>query len=204
MADKRNTYDWVAIERDFRTDQFSLRELAAKHGPSPGQISKRAKAGGWKKDLTEAIGTQTKARLAEETAKATSGEGNTDGNSVSSRAQEEATVKAAAEARVQIVLGHRKQVTRLRLTSERVLDLLDDLLNGNEEGRTFAMKVLCITKGDGMTGLLTSAMNLVERVIRLERQAFGLDESEQREDLDRAEQLREDLRQRMARLSSGK
>ena len=39
--------DWKAVERDYLTRKFTNRELAAKHGCSHTQVSRRAKRGGW-------------------------------------------------------------------------------------------------------------------------------------------------------------
>lgn len=197
-----NRHDWDAIERDYRTGQFSLRELSAKHGISHTAIAKRAKEKGWLRDLSDDVRRETNARLIDATAKK-SAEAAGDADEVSTGVYSEVysgnpgsqeAVRAAGKANAEIVLGHRKNIKRIRLISERHLELLEAMLKGNEAEREQAITRLCISRGDGVTSHLKAAIDLVDRIIRLERQAFGLDESDQRSDLERAEAVKEQLR----------
>lgn len=45
----RKSIDWAAVERDYRLDKFTLRELESMHGISYAQISRKAKAACWHK-----------------------------------------------------------------------------------------------------------------------------------------------------------
>ena len=63
---KRRT-DWEAVERDYRIDKFTLRELAKKHDANHATIARRAEREGWTKDLTGAIRQATNARVISET-----------------------------------------------------------------------------------------------------------------------------------------
>lgn len=112
-APARKRVDWEAIERDYRTGQFTLRELAAKHGGSHQAIAKRAKAAGWTQDLGDQIRQATSARLVadlvdKEVAKS--------GQAVAN------TVVVAAEVNKQVILGHRADIAEVR-------NLAADLLN---------------------------------------------------------------------------
>ena len=55
--------DWEAVERDYRTGQYTLRELEAKHGPNNATISRHAANHGWTQDLSVAIKQATNAKL---------------------------------------------------------------------------------------------------------------------------------------------
>ena len=45
-AAKQSRHDWEAIERDYRTGLFSLRELEKKHGAGYADIARKAKKAG--------------------------------------------------------------------------------------------------------------------------------------------------------------
>lgn len=134
-ARKRN--DWEAIERDFRTGKFTLRELEAKHGAGYADISRRAKREGWTKDLADAVRQATTAALIEEitTAGATEAQRSTTD-----------VVLAVAEMNKQVILGHRSDLLRAKdqlaallvevsavKEHEGVLDEAAELLGGNSE-----------------------------------------------------------------------
>lgn len=111
----RKRVDWEAVERDYRTGQFSLRELESKHGAGYAKISKRAKDHGWTKDLGDAVRQATSAALIAEVAtdRATKGQHAATG-----------VVLAAAELNKQIILGQRARVAE---ATSVVLDLLGEL-----------------------------------------------------------------------------
>lgn len=65
---KGKRYDWEAIEADYRTDRFSLQQLAEEHGPSKSQMVRKAKEEGWDKDLIQAVQQRTRAELSQQDA----------------------------------------------------------------------------------------------------------------------------------------
>ena len=95
--------DWHAIERDFRTGTFTLREIGQRHGRSAAQISRQARARGWSKDLREVVRQATSTALIRELSsqKATAAQNETT-----------ETVLVAARAVTQVVLGHRRDIAR--------------------------------------------------------------------------------------------
>jgi hypothetical protein len=97
---KRRT-DWEAVERDYRTSQFTLRELAAKHGATHTTISRRAERDGWTKDLSEAIRQATNAKLIEATVQQ---------ECTSAHQSATEAVLGAAELNKQVILGQRSRV----------------------------------------------------------------------------------------------
>lgn len=56
--------DWEAIERDYRTGKFTLRQLAAKHGSSAPTIMRRARDGGWTQDIAPLVDAERERKLA--------------------------------------------------------------------------------------------------------------------------------------------
>lgn len=106
----RKRVDWEAIERDYRTGRFTLRELEAKHGTNNATIARKIKAdretdpARWQRDLTKAVRDATNAKLMEGLV-----------SKEISKGQQEVskTVLAAAEANTQIILAHRRQLREL-------------------------------------------------------------------------------------------
>jgi hypothetical protein len=60
---RRSKYDWDSISRDYRTGQFTVRELAAKHGPHFSLIAKMMKKFGVTPDLSAEVRKATNASL---------------------------------------------------------------------------------------------------------------------------------------------
>lgn len=157
----RARYDWEAIERDFRTGRYSLQQLSDKHGPHRGVISRKARDEGWEKDLTDAVAERTRAKLARRE---------------SAQSDIEA-VEAAASENAEVVRSHRAMMLRWRGINERFIETLSaQLATGkravlDRHGNAVEVDVDLEYTGRCMT-YGTQAM---ERVIKLERQSYGLD-----------------------------
>jgi hypothetical protein len=111
----RTGVDKDAVERDYRTTQMTLRELAAKHGCTHALIAKWAKVSGWTRDLQPAVKAATAALLMKEavtTAVTTGTQEVTNG------------VLAAAELNKQVILGHRADISKMR---RLVIDTLHEI-----------------------------------------------------------------------------
>lgn len=182
--EKKRRTDWDAVERDYRTGQFTLRELEAKHGADNGLISRKAKKDGWSQDLSRAIKAATNAKLVEELV---SKEISDSQQKVSS------TVLAAAEVNKDVILGHRKDI---RMLARIAADLTEEL---RQLGKTDLSSIAEMLMDDSLTqeqvaelrGAVSAVVKLPTRslvaqrlsatwgrVIALERQAFGLDDPE--------------------------
>jgi hypothetical protein len=156
-APKRKRIDWEAVERDYRTGRFTLRELEAKHGAGYAKISKRAKDNGWTKDLADAVRQATTAALIAEVATERATEGQKAATTV---------VLAAAELNKQVILGHRKHAINAREAMDAArakLVALGDSVADIREAATFASAVESLSR---------TAKNVIE----IERTAFGLDD----------------------------
>ena len=161
----RRRVDWDAVERDYRTGQMTLRELAEKYGCSHQAIAKRAKGSEWTQDLGEQIRQATNAKLVAELVN----------HEVAKSGQEVAnTVLAAAEVNTRVVLSHRKRLADLHRLAEDAQAKLEEMgctLVDVREAGVFVQAV---------NGLASITKTLIEQ----ERKAFGLDEtSEKKTDL---------------------
>lgn len=196
----RRKADWEAVERDYRTGQFTDGELEAKHGVSRENIVRRRKNDRksdptrWAKDLATHVRAATNALLMQDlvTSNVTEHHKNiTD------------TVLVTAEVNKQVILGHRTDIKNLRdLTAGLMSELaqsamavaeqdeLAELLATLQDGKPPAGKQLersqaLVRKALELPGRIASAKALAETFTRLqllERTAFGLDEKSQPED----------------------
>ncbi|MGP3789779.1 hypothetical protein [Pseudomonas sp. B392_1p] len=160
-------YDWTAVERDYRTGQYSNRELARIHGPSEGAIRKRAADGGWTRDLSE----QIRQRVREKTGRAIAQE-------IVQAETDAEVVEQAAEVGAGIVRGHQQLLRKAKTLAETLMDQLETQLSRGtitvqlKSGDTAEID----TPLDYAGKTLGNATMALERTIRLERQAYGLDD----------------------------
>lgn len=156
-APGKHKTDWQAVERDYRTGKFTLRELSTKHGPSHQAIAKQAKNNKWSQDLSLAIKQATNAKLvdalvAKEVAKS--------GQAVAD------TVLAAAELNKDVILGHRKDAQAAQAAMQQAMTaVLNAGANVTElkDAALFASAVECLSR-------------TVKNIVSIERQAFRLDD----------------------------
>lgn len=187
VARKRRT-DWEAVERDYRTGRFTLRELETKYEVNNSTISRRADKHGWTQDLSTAIKQATNAKLIQSIVAAEC-----------STAQQNAadTVLAAAEVNKQVILGHRTGLLELTSVKRTLLGqiqqaaaLLPDLAeviemvrNPDDNGIDRANDAL--RKAMSRSALVDDLKKLAdvdEKVRKGEREAFGLDDIGRPED----------------------
>lgn len=202
----RRRADWEAIERDYRTGHFTLRELEAKHGISYAQISRKSTELKWTKDLREVIKQATDAALLRETV---------------TEAQKDATetVLVVAEMNTRVIRAHRKDLFEARAVAAGMLAELQSSTPADQE---LMIKVLA---GEGADPAdVAAARARVQRALSLgvritcikqladtfdklqvaERRAFGLDEKTDRPPNSLADMATDELkRMREALLNGG-
>lgn len=180
-ASGRKRVDWDAVERDYRTGKFTLRELEGKHGATNSTIARWAKRHGWTQDLSVAVRQATNAALISEIV----------GKECSSAQQSAAeTVLAAAEVNKQVILGHRQglqaltDVKRTLLSQiEQAAAQLPDLAevielvrkpddNGIDRANDALRKAM---SRSALVDDLKKLADVDEKVRKGEREAFGLD-----------------------------
>ena len=185
---KKRRVDWEAVERDYRTSKFTQRELADKYGVSHAAIGKMARSRKWQKDLSEEIRQATNAKLVAELV----------AKEVADGSREVAnTVLAAAEVNKQVILGHRQGLQRITRVAGTLLSQIEQAANEMPD----LSEVIEMVRNPDDNGIdkandaLRKAMSrpqlvddlkklaeINERVIKGERQAFGLDEKGQADD----------------------
>ena len=171
--------DWEAIERDYRTGRFTLRELEAKHGPSYAEISRRAKKQGWTKDLREVIKQATDAAVLRETV---------------TEAQKNVTeaVLVAAELNKQVILKHRGDIERTNALAMAMLAELQLATHNQDQIQELFEKVTEDVSGQALAtaqaqfkdfmrvhSRVSSVHKLADTLAKLqtmERKAFGIGE----------------------------
>lgn len=154
---KRRRHDWEAIERDYRTGQFTLKELERKHGAGFSDIAKRAKRDGWQKDLRSVIRQATSAAVVAETTKAIAKEALSGTVGI---------VIAAAEANSQVVLGH---VARAR-------ELQTDSSSARTKLMALADTAATINEAAKLAAALESLARTTKTLVEIERKALNLDD----------------------------
>lgn len=160
-AKRRRKVDWEAVERDYRTGRFTLRELEAKHGPAYATIGQRAKREGWTQDLRKVIKQATHAKLAESlVAQATQA------HTQATQALTQSTVEVAAEAGKQVVLKHRGWLQALAEDAARLRAKLLEMSESVADVREAAVAV----------GAVEALTRTTKTLIEKERQAFQLDD----------------------------
>lgn len=178
---KAKRADWDAIERDYRTAKFTLRELADKHGVTHTTISRKAEKLNWSKDLSEAIRQATNTKLVQQAVQ-----------QQCTTAHQNATevVLVAAEVNTRVIMDHRhglndlKDVKRLLLDQIKqaavhmvdLAEVIDMVRNPDDNGIDRANDAL--KKAMGRSALVDDLKKLAdvdEKVRKGEREAFGIE-----------------------------
>lgn len=160
-ANTRRKVDWQAVERDYRTGKFTLRELEDKHSADNSLIARKAKRDGWTQDLSKSIKQATDAKLVKALADSISP------GASGSPQMDAAVVAVAAEINTQIILGHRRAAKRAMDAMERAQAVVLEhggAITDIREAATFASAVESLSR---------TAKNVIE----IERKAFNLDEA---------------------------
>lgn len=157
-------YDWVEIERDYRTGRYSNTALSKMHGPVESTIRARVIRHGWSRDLSDEINLRVQADLQK---KMVEGNANPD---------DEAIVAAAVDTGVELIREH-----RIDIRVQRDLVRLVNIRLNEQLGK----ETITIRTKDGVAEIdvpleyvgkvLNNATMSLERLIRLERQAFNMD-----------------------------
>jgi hypothetical protein len=157
----RKRADWDAIQRDYRTSMFTLRELQAKHGADHGLISRKSRKESWTQELSAAIRQATNARLAEALV---------DAEVTKSHQKVTAVVAASADENTRIILGHRTRLTDLALSVDQAKEAVR--LTGSE--------VTCIREAAVFMQAVCNLAAATKTLIEHERKAYGLDSDPER------------------------
>lgn len=109
--------DWERIELDYRAGIKTLRQIADEHGITHGAINKRAKRGGWERDLSAKIQAKADA-LVSKAAVSTP-------VSAESKIAEREVIEANATAVASVRIAHRRDIQRTRRITMALLEELE-------------------------------------------------------------------------------
>lgn len=173
--------DWEAIEREYRTGQFSNVELGKRFGVSESAIRAHGKRYNWKKDLVKRVQKGIKERLVRDEVR--------DPN-----ASDEEIAQAAIERGVEIQKSHRvdigqsqvvvglirSQLSQAATFRDKIEDDIYDETDGDKkpQRRNAMMAAVSIPKHAGVIRDLSVAL---KNLVGLEREAFNLDEKRSQE-----------------------
>ncbi|MDR2165223.1 MAG: hypothetical protein LBO79_06275 [Zoogloeaceae bacterium] len=173
----RKHIDWDAIETAYCAGIVPLRTLASMHNITHTAINKRAKAKGWIRDLSGKVDKQSKAIVLKAAAKAGFQKGfqKTGFQSLETivdeiqkekrQISEKKIVESAATLIAAVQIAHRGEIAELRRQARQFREELDA---AQEEGLPTKDRLQ-------MFGMLTSSYG---QVIRLEREAYGIDKGD--------------------------
>ena len=184
MSDKK-VIDWEKIELDYRAGIKSLREIATDHEISEGAIRKRAKRDDWSRDLSAKIKAKADDLVRKEQVRSEVRTQNT--------ISEKETIDANANLVASVRLAHRKDIQRSRKIAMSLFDELEhqvgvenvenleklgELLRsdddkGNDKVNDLYMKIISMP---GRVKSMKDLSDTLKTLIALERQAFGLDD----------------------------
>lgn len=182
----RSAADWEAVERDYRAGAKSIRQIAKEHAITHTAVLKRAEAENWPRDLAGKIRAAANIQLAREVAK---GQVSTQVATVSERG----IVEANAALQVEIIRSHRSDITRARSVMQGLLDDLGVAASTRETLAATASKITADDKSGQRRSALLKAISIgeqaqtletltrsLQRLVALERQAFGIDQMAER------------------------
>lgn len=180
---KRKTYDWEAIEAEYRAGQLSIKAIARKHGCSDGTIRYRAKQNGWTRDLTKKVQDEVKKELLRDPLR---GE---------TRGSEKQIIEEAGKRGADVVRFHRKGISNALQGLETLTVALDSAIDRQRSLETALDAEKELDNGDTAPDLGAYLNNLSKSTsiavqlslawknyITLERQAYNLDDKDAGED----------------------
>lgn len=189
---KENAIDWDAIERQYRLGKKSNKQLGEEFGVDHSSIGRRAKKCGWVADKSQEVDAITNSLLIQ----------NASGNANPNATPTQLEVKAAAQTNADVVLEHRKDIGRSRALFRGMLEELE--VASSEQGKQLIVELVevmspqaededgiaaaaragrmqrLLERVTGTPQRIDSAKKLVEmleKLVRLEREAFGIDNS---------------------------
>lgn len=194
--------DWIQIEVDYRAGVKPLRQIAEEHGITHGAVNKRAKRDGWTRDLKAKIQAVAEAKVSKAAVSAEV--------SMQRVVTEQQVVEANAEVQYRVRMEHRQDIGRARGLFRTMLEELETA--SDKEGQALIEQLVEVmnpaTEGESedaasrrqarMQRLLNRVLgsperidsgkklvDMLEKVVRLEREAFGIDDKEGGSEVDK-------------------
>lgn len=147
-------YDWESAAKDYKAGLLSVRAVAEKHGIPESTLRSKAQTKGWQRDLSDDVRSAAKAKLSRKTSRT---------DFAHDELRDSDIIEQASDEAADVVLGHRANLNRWRGLSAKLANVLDDMEVGPENHGEYARS-------------LNAGVDAFGKVIKLERQAYGLDE----------------------------
>lgn len=173
---------WDIVEQDYRANKKSLNQIAKEHNIGRERIKRRADKEGWERNLSDKINDAVKAKLNQSLVNAV--ENLPEAKTPEDR--ERQIVEVVAQTQVEVVNQHRVQISDLHRITRLMSSKLETQL---KEGVTIEMPGEMpedppkIVKTDMDLEVAAKVFNNVtnglQRLITLERQAYGMDKEEE-------------------------
>lgn len=190
MSEDKKVADWELIERHYRAGVMSNVQIATEFGVTEGAIRKRAKRDQWVKNLKAKIQARADELVRREMVRAPS-------TSMTPISEKE-TVEANAQATAIIQIVQKGSIKRAHALFENLMSELEESTNNrelfaklgelldesyeNSDGKMVQDKLNEIyRKAISMPGRIDGAKKLteiLEKVVKLEREAFGIDDGD--------------------------
>jgi hypothetical protein len=185
MNEKRPA-DWDVIEREYRANIKSLRQIAEPYAISEGAIRKRAKKDGWDRDLGQKIKAKAEALVRKEAVRSEV--------RIEGAAYEKEIIDGNARAIADVVIGQRKDVQRARGVVQKLWEMIESELDGLGDFSNLGemLRWPDDNNQDKLNDLYQAAIGLPQQVknvklladsikvlIELERKVLRLDDIEQ-------------------------
>ena len=184
MTEKK-VIDWEKIELDYRSGVKSLREIASEQGVSDTAIRKRAKRDDWVRDLSAKIKAKADDLVRKEQVRSEV--------CTQSTISEKETIDANANLVASVRLSQRKDIQRSRKIAMSLFDELEhqvgienvenleklgELLRSEDDKGRDALNDIYqkIISMPGRVKAMKDLSDTLKTLIALERQAFGLDD----------------------------
>jgi hypothetical protein len=162
--------DWDKVELDYRAGALSLGSICNFHNITRQQLMGKVSSGAWTRDLMSQVRAEVNERL------------------FMSRQREEQGkdhVAIAAQVTIDVVMGHRRDIRHLREIFVKTLDRINEIVevdlsdpsqleDSAEVLRSLNSRAI-LGRNQGVVGAIDTLASAYQRIIALERQAFGLD-----------------------------
>lgn len=161
---RRSDIDWDAIEREYRLGQKSNKQLATEHGVQPSSIGRRAERYGWIQDKADEVRSRAANILVQAAAADVPGNAtpNANPNATPNATPTEQQIKVAARVAADVVLGHRRGLTKL----SRLRDAMLDEIEAQTEAIDTLARLVEMTREPAQNGI-DKRNDLLQRVISL-------------------------------------
>jgi len=169
-------FDWEAIEAEYSAGVKSVNAIAKAHGISESAIRKRAKRDGWQRDLSNSVRSAARSKLVR-----------TQGANSDVRTDAD-IIDSASDEITQVVVSHRGQISQWKGIATKLAVTLAEMGVDDENHNEFARS-------------LNSGVDALGKLVKLERQAYCMDDEDKDPKSPERSLTDDDLESRIAELS---